>query len=208
MSILRHNFYTGKAQMDDQTIKAYDRQAESVANLHQHLIPNRIYELIRTYFTLNASTLDVGCGIGRDTQWLIQNGYLALGVDASMEMLKQAESLYPIASFCHDALPRLESLNSQYKNILCSAVLMHLHQDSLEAGCTRLLELLQPKGVLIVSYRSTNEPNKRENGKLYENIDVSDFKKLFINLHAQILVQETDTETGRNLTWYNWVIKK
>ncbi len=194
--------------MDDQTIKAYDAQAESVADVHKQLVPSRIYELIQRYFTLNDVTLDVGCGIGRDTHWLNQNDYPTLGVDASVEMLKQAGLLYQNTAFVQDTLPELTSLSAQYQNILCSAVLMHLNNASLKPACGRLLELLNPEGVLIVSYRSTNDVSKREKGKLYENIDTAAFRAFFIKNHCQILIEESETEAVRNLTWHNWVIKK
>ncbi len=42
-------------------------KAESVAQLHSTLIPIRVYDLINQYFIKNTATLDIGCGIGRDT---------------------------------------------------------------------------------------------------------------------------------------------
>ena len=38
-------------------------------------MPQRLYDLIGEYFEKAGSTLDVGCGIGRDTNWLIEQGY-------------------------------------------------------------------------------------------------------------------------------------
>jgi SAM-dependent methyltransferase len=38
-------------------------------------LPQRLYDLIGEYFEKAGSTLDVGCGIGRDTNWLIEQGY-------------------------------------------------------------------------------------------------------------------------------------
>lgn len=126
--------------MDKQTINTYNLEAERIAQLHSNLTPSRIYALITKYFTKTAQTLDVGCGIGRDTQWLNQQGYLALGVDASEGMLKQAQHLYPQVRFINDSLPDLNSLNGQtFQNILCSAVLMHLHKASIDNDCLRLL---------------------------------------------------------------------
>ena len=56
--------------MDKQTIETYDREAERIAQLHSSLIPGRLYTLITEHFTKTGNTLDMGCGIGRDTQWL------------------------------------------------------------------------------------------------------------------------------------------
>ncbi len=79
--------------MDKETIEAYNREAEGVAKLHSTLIPHRIYSLIDQYFIKGGSTVDIGCGIGRDTHWLNQNGFPTIGIDASVKMLETARSL-------------------------------------------------------------------------------------------------------------------
>jgi len=65
----------------------------------------------------------VGFGIGRDKNWLNQQGYPAMGIDASEGMLNQAKQFYPEVKFIEDTLPDLKMLNEQcFKNILCSAI--------------------------------------------------------------------------------------
>ncbi|WP_262966143.1 class I SAM-dependent methyltransferase [Methylobacter psychrophilus] len=195
--------------MDKQTIDTYNREAASIAQLHVTLTPQRIYALIDHYFIKNGTTLDVGCGIGRDTHWLTQQGFPATGVDASEQMLQQAQALYPTEHFFQDALPELNHLGkSQFQNILCSAVLMHLNPLALNTACLRLLQLLNDSGCLIISFRGTHETDNREKGKLYETINMTDFLKFFAENQCTILVQESETEASRNLTWHNFVIKK
>ncbi len=55
--------------MDKQTIDTVNQEAESIARHHATLTPQRIYALIDRYFIKSGITLDVGCGIGRDTHW-------------------------------------------------------------------------------------------------------------------------------------------
>jgi 2-polyprenyl-3-methyl-5-hydroxy-6-metoxy-1,4-benzoquinol methylase len=195
--------------MDKQTIETYDREAERIAQLHSSLTPGRLYTLITEYFTKTGNTLDMGCGIGRDTQWLNQQGYSALGVDASEGMLKQAQHLYPQVHFIKDSLPELTSQNGHtFQNILCSAVLMHLNKANLEQACHKLLSLLQADGHLIISIRKTNAVDHRENGKLYEPFDINVFKQFFLQHPCKIVLEEQEPESARQLTWYNFVIKK
>jgi len=54
--------------MDKATIDTYNREAESIADLHSTLIPQRIYELVDHYFIKGGKTADIGCGIGRACQ--------------------------------------------------------------------------------------------------------------------------------------------
>ena len=195
--------------MDKETIKTYDREAEKIAELHSTLMPNRIYELIDKYFIKCEKTADIGCGIGRDSYWLNKHGFPVVSIDASKEMLKQARILYPNLIFKEDFLPELSSLkNSLFKNILCSAVLMHLKNDEIKTACYRLFKLLEIDGRLIVSIRGTNENDKRENGKLYEEINIESFINFFIKHNCEILLYESEIEQKRQLTWHNFVIKK
>ena len=195
--------------MDIETIKIYNCEAESIAKLHSTLIPHRIYELIGENFIIDAATADIGCGIGRDTHWLNQHGFPAIGIDASEQMLKQATGLYPGNRFIQDSLPALNNLgSSRFQNILCSAVLMHLIQEDLIPACTRLLELLNENGCLVISFRETNERGDREKGKLYHSIIIDEFLDIFKKNGCEIVLHESQTEASRNIVWNNFVIKK
>lgn len=193
--------------MDKETIEVYNREAASIARLHSTLKPERIYQLIHQYFVKNGKTLDVGCGIGRDTHWLKQQGFPTLGVDASVEMLRFAQGFYPTADFLQDDLPDLPELqNLRFQNILCSAVLMHLPETQIPIACKRLLALLETDGRMIISVRGTQAENQRERGKLYATIEPESLQQLFIELGAKVLFQETTIETARSLSWHNLVI--
>lgn len=194
---------------DKKTIDVYNNEAEKIAKLHASLTPHRIYELIDQYFIKGKSTADIGCGIGRDTNFLNNHGFSVVGIDASEGMLEQARQLYPDLNFQLDYLPTLANFeNSEFQNILCSAVLMHLNEDAIETACLRLVALLKKDGRLIISIRGTNQENKRENGKLYEAINVGLFKELFKQNDCEILLYENEIEQNRGLTWHNFVIKK
>ena len=195
--------------MDIQTINSYNNEAEKIAKLHASLTPHRVYELIRQYFIKGKSTADIGCGIGRDTNFLNNQGFSVVGIDASEGMLKQARQLYPDLYFQLDYLPTLANFeNSTFQNVLCSAVLMHLDEIAIESACFRLVELLKKDGRLIISIRSTNAKDKRENGKLYEYINIDSFKQFFEKNGCEILLYENEVEQNRGLTWHNFVIKK
>lgn len=195
--------------MDKETIDIYNSEAESIAQLHSILVPHRIYELINQYFIKGEKTADIGCGIGRDTHWLTQQGFPSIGIDASKNMLQQAKSMYPSDNFFQDELPDLNQLGTlNFHNILCSAVLMHLSESDFKTTCKRLLQILNDNGCLVISFRNTSEINSREKGKLYETICIDEFLNFFKENGCTILLQESEREVLRNLTWHNFVIKK
>lgn len=195
--------------MDQLTIHAYDQDAAQIATLHASLIPHKLHELIQNYFTARGKTLDAGCGIGRDSFFLQQHHFNVVGLDASKGMLEQAKSLYPSVRFLQDSLPSLQTLqDAAFDNVLCSAVLMHLDSVSFWQAIQRLLDLLKPDGVLIITLRGTQQPDQRENGKLYQAVDLSSLRQFIVAQGAQLLHDEPEIEPQRQLTWHNLVIKK
>jgi putative ATP-dependent endonuclease of OLD family len=80
--------------MDRQTLDAYDHDAAAFANEWETQPPPiDMYDLIRQYFDPGL-TADIGCGSGRDTNWLSKNGYTAIGFDASEGLLAAARRLH------------------------------------------------------------------------------------------------------------------
>jgi hypothetical protein len=61
---------------------------------------------------------------------------------------------------------------------------------------------------LIITLRGTNQENKRENGKLYEAIDIESFSQYFRQNNCEIMLYEQELEQKRQLIWHNFVIKK
>lgn len=71
--------------MDKKTFEAYAKNAKSYSQ--EWLLqpePSDMYQLLKTYFIPQGRTADIGCGNGRDTNWLIENGYMATWLQASI----------------------------------------------------------------------------------------------------------------------------
>ena len=125
--------------MDEKTISVYDRDAEVIAKRHESKTPERLYDLCKTFFKRGGPTLDLGCGIGRDTFWLASNGFQAEGMDASQGMLDIAQKKYPKLGFKRVSLPEI-GIEDAYENIFCCAVLMHIQRSQLDSSVISLLK--------------------------------------------------------------------
>lgn len=195
--------------VDHQTITAYNEAAAEVAALHTTLVPERVYRLVDQFFIKGASCADVGCGIGRDTDWLSQQGYKVTGIDAAEGMLSQAQRRYPSYRFINDSLPLLASFpDESFNNVLCSAVIMHLAAQQIESAVFHLLRVMTPGGIILISLRGTHAADYRENSKLYTPIAPTELISAFTANGAPLLHAETDFEVGRGLTWHNLVFRK
>ena len=63
-------------------------------------------------------------------------------------------------------------------------------------------------GVLVISFRSTDNEDNRENGKLYTRISVGEMMDTFSKYGAKTLNYERKYESGRELEWHNLVFRK
>lgn len=195
--------------MDLQTISIYDSSAELIAVQHKVLVPTRIYQLINQFFVKGGVCADVGCGIGRDSAWLLEQGYPVIGMDASEGMLQQAKGIYPYIHFVRDSLPLLEKQTDlSFVNVLCSAVIMHLPNNQIACAVTNLVRITAVGGVLIISFRGTNSKDLRENGKLYNSIEIDKLISLFVRSGAMLLHNEINFEEDRKMEWTNIIFKK
>jgi SAM-dependent methyltransferase len=159
--------------MDERTLGAYDREAPAFAReWSAQPTPSDMQALLRRFFR-PGPTADIGCGSGRDTAWLNQNGFSAVGYDASDGLLAEARRLHPDLTFRRAALPELDGVESgAFTNVLCETVIMHLEPALIAPSVRRLLSLLAPHGTLYLSWRVTNDADRRdEHGRLYAAFD-------------------------------------
>jgi SAM-dependent methyltransferase len=159
--------------LDPQTFAAYERHAAGYAEEWEaQPPPSDLHELVRRYF-MPGPTADIGCGSGRETAWLNEHGFFAVGYDASPALLAEAQRRHPGVRFQASALPALAELGSEtFANVLCETVIMHLPAGVIEASVARLAELLAPGGMLYLSWRVTEDGDLRDDrGRLYAAFD-------------------------------------
>lgn len=177
--------------------------------MHESLVPEDIYFLADQFFLKGSDSVDVGCGIGRDTHWLSEHGYPAIGIDASEAMLIEGKRRFPTAQFVQDCLPLLSSISDGFfANVLCSAVIMHLSDDEIEPAICNLLRIAGSSAIIILSFRGSNEENHREGGKLYTHISKIKLIELLKNKRAKLVHDEDKQEASRGLQWHNLVFAK
>lgn len=97
------------------------------------------------------------------------------GYDSSLELIKIASSLYPQVLFRYALLPSLKEVQSQFDNVICETVIMHLPKSHIYEAIQNLIRILKNGGVLYLSWRVTeNEDIRHADGRLYSAFD-SDF---------------------------------
>ncbi|HEX3938917.1 MAG TPA: class I SAM-dependent methyltransferase [Xanthobacteraceae bacterium] len=160
--------------MDQQTLTAYDRDAAAFAAEWDAQPPAAdLQAAVKRYFA-PGPTADIGCGSGRDTAWLTENGFPAVGYDPSAGLLAQARRLHPGIEFRRAGLPELDGIaDASFVNVLCETVIMHLDPADIPSAVDRLLAILRPGGTLYLTWRVSEDGNRDKRGRLYTAFDPS-----------------------------------
>ncbi|WP_066018176.1 class I SAM-dependent methyltransferase [Endozoicomonas atrinae] len=94
---------------------------------------------------------DIGCGVGRDTQFFIEKGFRVLSTDVSGEMVFLTNT-YPYAYAKKQSVLDMH-YPSLFDGLWVSAVLQHVNNEGLEDAISRMILMLKKDGVLYISFR-------------------------------------------------------
>lgn len=180
---------------DLQTEAAYEANAERYSeDWLEQPPPDDMYALLVRHFVPGGRTIDVGCGNGRDAAWLARQGFDVAGYDASPALVALARKTFPWVTFHVDRLPLMESVTTQFDNVICETVLMHLPADEVAQAADRLWTLVRPGGVLYVSWRVTQGEDLRHgDGRLYSAFEPAVVRAA---LHEGVVLHEEDVTSA------------
>src|SRR5262245_38641011 len=107
--------------MDAPTLRAYDGSAARYCDEWlQQPAPEDICTLWRRFFAPGGASADIGCGSGRDVDWLNVSGYPCVGFEPSAGLRDEARRRFPRWRFEEAALPALETLGTgTFTNVVC-----------------------------------------------------------------------------------------
>jgi len=197
--------------MDRATIAAYDKDAAAFArDWHEQPAPVDLHAVVEQFFVRGGRTADIGCGSGREVDWLDTNGFSAKGFDASEALLAEARERYPDLAFAHAELPDLSGIAANsYDNVLCETVIMHLDQAEIAPSVRRLLDIVKPDGVLYLSWRVTEGADARdEHGRLYSAFDAGLVRGELASATATTFLDEEVVSALSGNTIHRLVVKK
>jgi 2-polyprenyl-3-methyl-5-hydroxy-6-metoxy-1,4-benzoquinol methylase len=196
--------------MDQATIAAYDKDAAAFAKeWHDQPAPVDLHEVVEQFFVRGGRTADIGCGSGREVDWLDTNGFSAEGIDASEGLLSEARSRYPDLKFTRAELPELSGIGAnRYDNVLCANVIMHLDATEIAPAVHRLIDIVKPDGVLYLSWQVAEEDARDAQGLLATAIDAGAVKAELASVTATTFLDEEVVSAATGKTMHRLVVKK
>lgn len=133
------------------TIISYDEVAEEYSRFHsKESFENRLDTFINI-LSDNGLVLDVGCGCGRDTKYLLDRGIDTIGIDLSLGMIDQAKKYVPNAKFLQMDMRKLEFEESSFDGILAMASVLHIPKAQMPELLAEFRRVLRDNGLLYIT---------------------------------------------------------
>ncbi len=151
--------------------------------------------------------LDLGCGTGRMSEYLIKFGAEVVGLDISEEMLKIARKKLPKVEFVQGDSDKLPFEDDSFDMVVASFLVVHL--PTMDATFDEAYRVLKPGGNFIVTNINQRKAPKLKIGKEeivikshYHRPDevIEALEKSFFEPMEERFVEESDT-------WINQIVK-
>ena len=103
----------------------------------------------------NMKILDVGCGTGRNSAYLINEKFDLIGIDSDKQKINRLQEKFPENNFFVSDVKKMPFKEVQFDYIICNAVL-HFAENTNDffKMLTELFRVLKPKGTLFIRMTS------------------------------------------------------
>lgn len=171
----------------------YEQQYMNVAMYHKSfdVFCNEVIEK-------NALVLDVGCGPGNATKYLLSKrpDLVITGVDLAPKMIALAKKNNPTANFKIFNGTQLKALNITFNGVLAAFFLPYLSKREALSFIKNAAEVINKKGVL---YLSTMEGKNSDSSLQSSSHNKAD--TIFINYHEAAYIKKSLQQNGFELIY-------
>lgn len=147
-------------QPNKETLETWNKIAALYEEKFMHLdIYNDSYVYVCKHLKKQARVLDVGCGPGNISKYLLLNrpDLEILGIDSSSNMIELAKKNNPGANFREMDCRQMSDLQQQFDGIVCGFCLPYLTQDEVSRLIIDASKLLLNNGLLYLSFVEGDE---------------------------------------------------
>jgi cyclopropane fatty-acyl-phospholipid synthase-like methyltransferase len=195
--------------MENQTLNYYNDNASSFLEGTQNASMFEALEEFIQFIPSGGKVLDFGCGAGRDSKFLLEQGFLVDAVDGSKELCQAATYFTGVQVKQMDFLDINEILT--YDGIWACASILHLSYQSLPVMFEKLLQALKKNGILYVSFKYGSFEGMR-NGRYFTDMTEEKISGILEKISGFIILKQwisSDVRAGREgEKWLNLILRK
>jgi len=119
-----------------------------------------------------AKVLDVGCGAGRDSEYLAQAGLQVTGIDLSENLIAEAKKRRPMLHFQVMDMEQLDFPEATFDGVWSKLAIIHIDRANFPAMLQSIWKLLKPGGVLTIE-------TKAGAGEAFEKVSFQETEERF-----------------------------
>ncbi|KQV82098.1 class I SAM-dependent methyltransferase [Rhizobium sp. Root1220] len=149
---------------DEKTSSFYDENAATYAS-RQRTLPIRRLDAFLSLLPPGAAVLELGCGGGQDSAYMLSKGFDVTPTDGSVELAREAESLlgHPVV------VMRFEELDedSLFDGVWSEASLLHVPLAVLPGILERIRRALKAGGAFHATFKAGETEGRDGFGRFY-----------------------------------------
>lgn len=174
----------------NEIIKTYDKIAKEYGKrygqISSYLVKYR-KEFIK--YLNGKKVLDLGCGPGRDSRFLGEQGLEIIAIDASKEMVEEARRRAPNAKVIQMDMRKIDFPKGSFDGVWANFSLLHLKKEELPKVLSDVHQILKKEGVLFIGLKKGNK-EQWEKEELNKNL------KMFYSYYQKDELSDRVTEAG------------
>ena len=162
--------------VDQKTLDVYDKCISEYKKLISKELKDVNLDIFMKMIERDGKVLDLGCGTGTASLELLKNGFTPFPVDASLEMVKVAESLLGIKprQISFDEIDEHEFYDAIWANFS----LLHIKKNKFSDILKQLFLALKEEGILFFSLKRGVGESRDKLGRFYSYYEKNEVEKL------------------------------
>lgn len=197
------------SKMENPTLNYYNENASSFIEGTQNASMVETLEEFIRYLPLKGRVLDLGCGSGRDSKYLLQHGFSVDAMDGSDELCQAATNFTGIQVKKMDFLDLNEI--QTYDGIWACASILHLPYQNFPLMFARIFQALRKNGVVYVSFKYGSFEGMR-NGRYFTDMTEEKLAYVLEKISDFFIIRQwisSDIREGReDEKWLNLILRK
>ena len=189
------------------SIDYYERYA---ASYYENTVDLSMEEALKRFLELlpeNADVLDLGCGSGRDSLYMEEAGCCVTPMDGSLQMCRLAE-IHTDMEVLHMTFDEME-FDEVFDGIWACASLLHVPGQDMDRIMNKVINALQPGGILYMSFKYGEEEEIRNHRLFHDYTEETAQDMLSRQPGTEILdMWQSADIRGNGQRWLNILIKK
>jgi cyclopropane fatty-acyl-phospholipid synthase-like methyltransferase len=195
-------FQERKMSHDPETLRFYGAEAVKYTSRGREPSRDRI-ETFLAHLPPNATVLELGCGGGQDSEFMLAKGFDVRPTDGTQEIAHEAEKRLgiPVATLLFGDLDAQDA----YDGIWANACLLHIPRAELPDILARIHTALKAGGLFYASFKAGEAEGRDEFDRYYNYPSENWLREIYAASNWEAVSIETESGSGYDRKPTEWL---